>query len=265
MNQVWRNYIVAGVMALMAMAGCQHSNKPPDAQETRTIKVPAVASTKPAREVALYRVADEGDRDEVEALAVGVAAAPSPDRYLGTDRKAAKISIANAQVEDFNDLKDLIATLPSKSTMVNHNPTITRAADSGRVEEEQRNVRVRAFLYAAKKEADNDFHLIIGRAPNQSEKYMTMELSGLPPTSSAAHPQLKAARDAFKAYFGSDLPGKSGYDFYDPPIPVEIQGSLFYDITHATGQAPGPGSLKAKMPTIWEVHPITDIVLEPEE
>jgi len=51
------------------------------------------------------------------------------------------------------------------------------------------------------------------------------------------------------------------YDFYDPPIPIKIEGSLFFDITHATGSRPGPHSLKSRMPVIWEVHPLTSIEL----
>lgn len=185
------------------------------------------------------------------------------DDYSGTARKAAKLSIAQAQMEDLADLKDLIATLPSISAMVNHNPKIGKGASSWRVVEERRNVRLRVWLYAASREADNDFHLILGRAPGLApEKFMTMELSGLPPANGANFAKLKAARDAFKQFFGNHLPGGT-YQFYDPPIPVEIEGSLFFDITHATGPRPGPSTLRDRMPTIWEVHPISKIVFEP--
>ena len=141
-------------------------------------------------------------------------------------------------------------------------PKIGEAATSQRVKEEQRNVRVTAFLYAASHENDNDFHLIVGRKPTDlPEMYMTMEVSGLPSSGSAAFQKLKAARDAFKAFFSAHLPPAT-YDFYHPPIPVMIEGSLFFDMSHATGQRPGPQSLKSRMPTIWEVHPITKITFE---
>ena len=43
-------------------------------------------------------------------------------------------------------------------------------------------MHVTAFMYAVSREADNDFHLIIGGDPKATpEMYMTMELSGLPP------------------------------------------------------------------------------------
>ena len=61
---------------------------------------------------------------------------------------------------------------------------------------------------------------------------------------------------------GTNVPG-AGYDFYPTPIPVRVEGSLFFDMTHATGTPPGPPTLRPNMPTIWEVHPITSIVFEP--
>jgi hypothetical protein len=198
------------------------------------------------------------------SAAAATASIPPGEFYKGTARKAAKLSIADAPLETFNDLNDLIATLPSKASMVNHSPPITTQVNSNRVAEETRNVRVRCWLYAASREADNDFHLILGRAPGLTpERYMTMELAGLPPTNAKSFPQLKAARDAYNGFFGSNRPGPS-YDFYNPPIPVLVEGSLFFDASHATGTPPGPSSLRPRMPTIWEVHPITRIVFEPQ-
>jgi len=89
-----------------------------------------------------------------------------------------------------------------------------------------------------------------------------MEISGLPPHTNKfpAFDKIKEARDAFKDFFGGNLPGTS-YDFYDPPRPVTIEGSLYFDMSHATGPHPGPQSLKSRMPTVWEVHPITSITI----
>jgi hypothetical protein len=186
---------------------------------------------------------------------------PKGDNFAGSDRKAAKLSKATATLEKFKDLKDLIGSFAPEGKMIKHKPKITTAPTSGRVKEEERNVSVAAFLYAASREADNDFHLIIGRdlklAP---EMYMTMEVSGLPPKASAAFTDLNSARSAFKKFFGAKLPGMT-YDFYNPPIPIKIEGSPFFDMTHATGSRPGPQSLKSRMPTIWEVHPLTSVKL----
>jgi hypothetical protein len=125
---------------------------------------------------------------------------------------------------------------------------------------------VTCYLYAASKESDNDFHLILGRAPGLPQLYMTMELTGLPPSTSDDFATLKGVRDSFKSFFGTDgqdaLPGP-GFDFYNPPIPVQVQGSLFFDQAHVEGTPPGPQSLRPNMPVIWEVHPITRMVFEP--
>jgi len=197
-----------------------------------------------------------------EALNIALAeAAPVGDKFDGTARKAAKLSLANAPVKTFGDLKTLINSLPAHEDMLALK--IKTTATSDRVAQEKRNVRGKVFLYAASREDDNDFHLILGRSPDSSpEVYMTMELSGLPPASKPSFAKLKAARDAFKAFFGGDLPGLS-YDFYDPPIPVRIEGSLFWDASHAKGTRPGPKSLKSRMPVVWEVHPISMITFNP--
>jgi len=68
----------------------------------------------------------------------------------------------------------------------------------------------------------------------------------------------------FKKFFkdaGKNPPGLR-YDFYHPPIPVQIDGSLFFDMSHAKGSRPGPPSLKSRMPVVWEVHPISKMVFK---
>lgn len=185
------------------------------------------------------------------------------DDFRGKSRKAAKISITNAEVENFANLKSMIDSLAPDADMIDHDPHISTDQNSKRVTEEKRNVRLNAFLYAASREDDNDFHLIIGQdlaAPD--EIYMTVELSGLPPPSAASFARLRKVREAFKEYFQDNLPNAS-YDYYDPPIPIEIEGSLFFDMSHASGSKPGPGSLRELIPTIWEIHPITELAFEP--
>ncbi|MFL6337103.1 MAG: hypothetical protein ACJ754_27705 [Pyrinomonadaceae bacterium] len=213
---------------------------------------------------------DAGDVDNEKprtlAFTEAAAAIPKGDNYSGKDRKAAKLSKAQAKLEKFDDLKDLIDSLTSDAEMVDLD--IPTSSDSDRVEQEQRNVQVKAFMYAASREKDNDFHLIIGRDPKKKEMFMNMELSGLPPDSSdfPAFDALRKARDAYKLFYETvlkhNLPGLS-YQFYpNPPIPVLIEGSLFFDATHSHGNRPGPPSLKSRIPTIWEVHPITKITFQ---
>lgn len=192
-------------------------------------------------------------------------AAPVGDRFSGKVRKAAKTSISSAKLEKFTDVRALIESLPTEADMVNHTPKISKGETSERVKEEKRTVQVRAWLYAASRENDNDFHLIIGRSPSSSPMYMTVEVSGLTPAGSQYHGRLKRARNAYKSFFKDhpeNLPGMT-YDFYDPPIPVEIKGSLFFDVAHVTAGRPGPEDLRDDIPTVWEIHPVTRIVFEP--
>lgn len=35
-------------------------------------------------------------------------------------------------------------------------------------------------------------------------------------------------------------------------------------MSHAGGGSPGPPSLHADMPTVWEIHPVSKIVFEPQ-
>lgn len=192
--------------------------------------------------------------------------ASSGDLFKGTSRKASKLSISGAKTEKFADLADMIATLVPDKTM--RTKGIKRDAGSKRVAEEDRNVRVDCYIYAASREADNDYHLILGRDPDAGGKevYLTMELSGLPPANAKSRPALQKARDAFKAFFAKhfagNLPGTS-YDFYDPPIHVDVEGSLFWDASHggAKDSKPGPQSLRSKIPNVWEVHPISKLKL----
>lgn len=241
---------------------------PPARIESRAPRAPFEAAAEPT----IYRILRTNQMDEYDEpveleilIARGAERAAPGDNFRGTARRAAKISVADAEIEEFSDLRTLIQSLPSFEGMVRHDPPILVDRESDRVSEEKRNVRVRAFLYAASRENDNDFHLIVGRDPNLSAMYMTMEVSGLPPSSSEHFAVLREARDAYQDFFRNQpdgLPGSS-YDFYRPPIPVEVEGSLFFDMSHSTGGRPGPQDLRDDIPTIWEVHPISRIVFEP--
>jgi hypothetical protein len=205
----------------------------------------------------------EDERSSIAATGVPAATRSSGDNFAGTARKTAKLSISAAPTQEFSDVTDLIASLPAKDDMVNHDPVITTDAGSDRTTEEERNITVNAFIYAISRENDNDFHLIVGRDPTlRPPMYMTMEISGLPAHADANFAQLRDVRDIFKSFFGGNLPGAT-YDFYDPPIPIKVMGSLFFDMSHAHGQSPGPPSLHPDMPVIWEVHPVSNIVFEP--
>jgi hypothetical protein len=178
---------------------------------------------------------------------------PQGDDYIGKERREAKLSIASGPMENFSDLKSLLASLPTDSVASAQIPK------SGRSDDEKRNVRVQAFIYAGKWQVSNDISLVIGPKPGtEPMSYMSAMVSGLPPKDSKFFGQIKSVRNAVRAFFGDVLPGKM-YDRYDPPIPVEIEGSLFFNNAHPLGSV-GPSGFKSG--TRWEIHPITKIVFK---
>ncbi len=190
-----------------------------------------------------FRIIHTNEMDEYEKsagspFAFAAVALPTGDKFHGTSRKAAKVSIANSTMEAFDDLRELIESLEDEETMIDHEPEIGTDAKSNRVKEEKRNVRVQAFIYAASRESDNDFHLIVGRDPETSpEMYMTMELSGLPPSSSPAFKKLTDSDVLFGAIAGGPRPKKS-------EVPTHVLSRA-----PASGTAPSAGFS-------WDVTPL---------
>ncbi|HRH03421.1 MAG TPA: hypothetical protein PLN13_09250 [Bacteroidia bacterium] len=176
------------------------------------------------------------------------------DDYHGKDRKASKLSIVNASTEAFNSLNSFIETLKDDNSMIN-NSQISRDENNKRVKDEKRNIKLsNIFIYAMKREPDNDYHIIIG---DENGLYFNIENSGLPDENQGDFNRLAKARKEVEDYFGEAC--NSNYQKFDPPIPVEIEGSIFYDIDHRPG-AVGPEGFKPK--TSWEIHPITKIVFK---
>jgi len=183
------------------------------------------------------------------------------ETFSGLARRAAKTSISSARIEPFDSLVELLNVLPDDDDMRDGDPNIEHGPDSSRVDEENSNVLVPAYLYAASKEDDNDFHLIIGGEASDSEQFMNVEVSGLP-ISGPDRDDIEAVREQLATVLDGQLPG-GRYDFYDPPISINVSGSLFYDIDHPPGQI-GPASLRDGLNTSWEIHPITRIEVRNE-
>jgi hypothetical protein len=248
------------LLALFAIfsQGCKHVPTPVAGAPSATT---TIASKKTQTTYTLTVVPESDHEFEKSELPPAGVAAPSPENFHGTDRKAAKISISSASTQTFSDVGALLDSglFVKDATMLHHSPLISKAATSDRVSEEQHNVVVTGFLYASTKESDNDFHCIVGMAPNQTKRLVNVEVSGLPP-SGADRARIKAARDQFKEFFGDHLPGAGKYTKFNPPIKVRIAGSIFFDVDHKAGKI-GPMGFRPK--TAWEIHPVTDIEFEP--
>ena len=178
--------------------------------------------------------------------------------FVGKVRRDAKTSIVDAPVETFNSVAELLGSLERDSAIRGH-PLIGSAPDNARIEEEKRNVRVRAFLFAAKKSPDNDYHAMITDDYDQPtpEMTMTVEISGLP-LEGPYRDRLEAVRSSFESHMESvdayEVEG-TDYEFYDS-ILVWIEGSLFFDIHHPS-ETVGPKGFRSS--SVWEIHPVTAI------
>ncbi len=183
------------------------------------------------------------------------------DAFDGADRRRAKTSISKAKVESYNNLNDMIATLPPDDDMgVNHNPRISKTTTSTRVVEENRNVHIKsAWIYAYKRETDEDYHVLIGSSKNKkSATFFNIEVSGLPSASASSYARLKKVRSAFEELIGdhNNCSGKYEEQFMSHPKEIEFTGSLFFDILHYENKA-SIGHKFAKAKSYWEVHPVS--------
>jgi hypothetical protein len=228
----------------------------------------ACATTRPAPRLHdRYHVTATGQRDAFDEPADHLAAAAvvasgghAGDVFAGTDRRDSKTSVANAGLESYSTIAALRSSLATDQQMLSLG--ITKAPDSPRTPEEQHNVTVGGLILAISKESDNDFHLIVGDpACSQAGCLINVEVSGLPQQAGDPNrPTLTMVRTKFLAFFAGTEPGTSGgYDRFNPPIPVTLTGSLFFDVDHKAG-AVGPSGLQPS--SAWEIHPLTDITFE---
>lgn len=176
------------------------------------------------------------------------------DVFEGIDRAEAKTSFVTTKVEVFNGIEALFGTLPVDELMEQKGGITKTGAKAARINVEQRAVQLGSVsLYAIKREADGDFHLIIGNRKDNGV-YINAEISGLPDVKSPYYTRLAWVRQNAEKIFGELC--SNGYYQFSPAIPTVLEGSLFFDIDHKDGTI-GP---KGKRPiTAWEIHPVTNI------
>ena len=180
----------------------------------------------------------------------------SGDIFAGHDRAVAKTHPDTTQKKTFATVDALMASglLTSDTKMRNMNPPIPKDPTSPRVGNETKEVEItKAFLYGIYKEKDNDFHVIIGNGKSGSQmKLLNIEIAALPNDATI----LQAPRDTIITRFGDLNCGDGAFKPVGTPIPIKVEGSLFYDIDHPPG-AVGFGIYKPK--TAWEIHPVKNI------
>jgi hypothetical protein len=187
---------------LFLLAGCHRPVKAPVAMTApRVVQgTPAPPLTAPSGRIyARTHIGPSDDDEPVIIPPLPPGAAPNMDSFHGSARAAAKLSIASGTPDSFTDLGDVLDSLPSDQSM--RDMGISKGPQSGRLSQEQALVTVTAFLYAASRESDNDFHCIVGRDPSLPARFMNVEVSALPPSGSEFLAALRAARNQFKAFF----------------------------------------------------------------
>lgn len=246
--------------------------------ETKTeVKTHVAPNGQTIRTFILDDWADEEEEEDAEIMAnLPAACTPKPqssdgETFGGTSREIAKTRTADAPLEEENlTVKAFHASHPSDADMETLN--VSQRCDTARVEAEKRNVTVAAYLIAAKKEDDNDYHLIIqDKGCKKPECRLTVEVSGLPRLSGSKG-VLKTARQYFEEqwtlYSGRDsVPGSGKYVFFETPVLVRVIGSTFYDADHPINPAKGTGPVgpKGYKPgSTWEIHPVTNFEFAPQ-
>ncbi|MBD0376986.1 MAG: hypothetical protein ICV51_15310 [Flavisolibacter sp.] len=176
--------------------------------------------------------------------------------FDGSYRKEAKLSVVSGSGTVLNpvSLSSLLSTLKAIKPSSLH-----VSANSPRVAAENKLVQLPfAFLYAIKRESDEDYHIIIGTTNKQATaEFFNVECAGLPPMNNKNFQKLKAARDQVVTFLNGEI-CKDGYTFFDDFPKIKVSGSLFYDKEHENSIV-GPAKHKPK--TAWELHPITEFVV----
>jgi hypothetical protein len=183
---------------------------------------------------------------------------PREDLFRALYRRAVRTSASQAEVETFNDLASLLETLPADEAI---RPKI--GPTTPRTPEEDRNVSVRARLHAIKKQHSNDYSLIIGkRARRGAPIFMVCRVSGLPTEPGPNRILLSYMRATFRDLFEGVGPVSERYSLLNPPRPVTVTGSLFFNGNHKPGEV-GPAAAKAlKTTTSWEIQPVLSMYVD---
>lgn len=245
-----------------------------DIEGTRSIQLPSGQVVRAVVRSDWPAELEEPEGLETFSLRPGCTPKPQSDDgeiFLGTNREVAKTVVAKADIEPSNlSVVGFHSSHPSDEDM--RQQGIKKDCNYSRVESELRNVTVAAYLVVAKKESDNDFHLILEDAGcAEPSCRLTVEISGIPRMEESAN-LLTATRELFEHQWSqytpfAELPGTDKYIEFTTPILVRVTGSMFYDADHPIDPATGTGPVgpeKHKPGSAWEVHPVTSFEFLPQ-
>lgn len=192
----------------------------------------------------------------------GLRGAVPSEMFNGKFRAEAKTSYSTARKEPTTDIASLLAKLPTDAQMTNqHHELVAKDKNDQnhqpRIDREQRNVTVKAWLYWVGRQADNDYHMILGDTSQLTSQtvFMNSEIAGLPQGSSKQQPFVGLRSTLRKTL--TTYPNKNGA--FVKPLPVTITGSLLWDGEHRNPNNAGPKKpVDIRPKKAWEIHPIHD-------
>jgi hypothetical protein len=266
------NLLALGFVVMVSLSGCVTS---PALEMGRLIKGIALPEQwnqflDSAERGEIEEVADEPDENVSAVDSTGyqlgwVSATPTGSEvFKGKFRPEAKTSYSTAPKEPVTVVDSLMKTLPTDAQMTaQHHELIAKdskhANHAARIDQEQRNVTVKAWLYWVGSQSDNDYHCILGDTSELSSQtvFLNAEVSGLPKAKSSQQAFGKL-RDNLRQLIAT-APNKNGA--FVVPVPVRITGSLLWDGEHRNPNNVGPKKpVDIRPKKAWEIHPIHDFV-----
>lgn len=192
---------------------------------------------------------------------------PKNCNFDGKKRADAKTTISNGPLIKYENVSGFLSSFADKHPDTDMNEVINGSDE--RVELEDFNVEIKkAWLFCFAKETDEDYHLVVGTLKNIDDpknRFMIIEISGLPETGEDRQ-LLKEVQNDFFSIIGDRI-CTGGYYWYDEgksPIQITFSGSVYWDTEHwgkntnEMGKH-GPESLRDRLTTVWELHPVTMI------
>ncbi len=132
--------------------------------------------------------------------------------------------------------------------------------NSGNLEEGAM-VRVEGWLHLVAYETDGDFHIQVSDNRNSGDHCLVVEVPY--PSYVKSAPNLKKLCASARSYIKKNIlnakdPSPSGTVLKDA-VYVTVTGQLFYDDSHVGDRPRGKKGMHAA--TLWEIHPVTGLVL----
>jgi len=126
-------------------------------------------------------------------------------------------------------------------------------------------VRTTGWLHVVARKSDGDYHVQIAVSQDSQDRCLIVEVPNPDPrfkVLASLQPIVAAVRDEIDKHLeGASVTGRRRVYKLKTPVHVTVTGQLFYDAAHvkADGSIEARGDEGCHSPTLWELHPVTDI------